>query len=476
MAKRLISVLVVVIFAFSMMLCGTGVVLAVENVDTLNAPIVVSEEEYDYGLQDIGRSSGPYRFTIRNISSQSVRIDSIVLSGEHSSDFLKVIDNVSRTDIAAGREKEFFVAFSPASEGRKTADIIITYDEMDPKTITINLSGTGIPIIPEERGAIKGVIKNQYGEDYDGTLYLYDAETGKRIGISSDSKTGGIKAEGAYTIENILPGRYKVFYDAPYIQYIYMVYIPSFWYNDADNFELATEIEVKAGSVTEGIDFTVPIPLLLSPIKDQNFGEVEIGSSEEIFIRVSSLEGAPITITSVTLAGPDKDQFSIINDTVTGQDLGVPNTGLTIAFTPTSPGKKTAEIQIIHNNRVDWPVIVALEGTGINPEQPQYDISTEFNMDSLQEGKMLNAEVSVTNLTDVQEAVLVIVALYDEDNRMVNLTYTSEEIAPGLTDKLSAGFKLPDDIKNHRVRVFVWDGHSIDDSNMSALSDVVELQ
>ncbi|NLY44088.1 MAG: choice-of-anchor D domain-containing protein [Clostridiaceae bacterium] len=490
MTRRFLSVLIAIVFTLSMMLCGTGTVLADENLDTPNAPIVVSEEQHDFGLQDIGRSSGPYMFTIRNISSQPVKISSIEFSGEHSSDFVKVNDYISKGTIEPGQYREFFVAFSPTSEGRKTADIIITYDETDPKTVTISLSGTGIPIIPEERGTIKGVIKNQYGEDYNGTLLLYDAETGKRIGISSDPKIGGLIAEGEYTIENILPGRYKLYYESPYIKYIYQVYIPNIWYNDANSFESATEIEVIAGNVTEGIDFTVPVPLLLTGIKDQNFGKVEVGSSKEIFIRIGSLEGAPNYIDSVTLAGPDKDQFSIINDTITGQELGItgqqpgiPPTekGLTIAFTPTSPGKKTAEIQIIHNNRVNWPVIIVLEGTGVDSEPSKYDmrqygVLPEFNMDSLQSGKMLNAEVNVTNFTNAQEAVLVIVALYDEDNRMVNVSYISKEIGAGLTEKLRAGFKLPDDTKNHKVRVFVWDGRSITETNMQALSDVFELK
>jgi len=112
----------------------------------------------------------------------------------------------------------------------------------------------------------------------------------------------------------------------------------------------------------------------------------------------------------------------------------------------------------------------------IGQDSDDYIIDTSFNMAKLEKDKFLEANVRVTNNSGEENPVLVIVALYDSNNKMLNVSYISKSIAVGETDSLNAGFKLPSDVTGHIVKVFVWDGTNIEETTMQPLSNVVTLQ
>lgn len=116
---------------------------------------------------------------------------------------------------------------------------------------------------------------------------------------------------------------------------------------------------------------------------------------------------------------------------------------------------------------------LTIQGQG--ESKPSFNIDTSFNMDSLTPDHMLNAKVNVTNNGDEDYKVLAITALY-EGNRMLNVSYISKLIPAGATESLYAGFMLPSDVTNHDVKVFVWDGDNLNNTNMIPLSKVVTLE
>lgn len=104
-----------------------------------------------------------------------------------------------------------------------------------------------------------------------------------------------------------------------------------------------------------------------------------------------------------------------------------------------------------------------------------FTIKSTFNLDNLQSNKMLDVKTTVTNNNGSQQSVLAIVALYDGNDKMVNMSYISKSIPVGGTENLSSGFKLPTDITNYKVKVFVWEGTSVISSSMQPLSNLVTL-
>lgn len=108
-------------------------------------------------------------------------------------------------------------------------------------------------------------------------------------------------------------------------------------------------------------------------------------------------------------------------------------------------------------------------------KQDIYIVNTTFSLDKLIPNAAITAYVDVENVNVDANPVLAIVALYDADNRMVNLAYISKVIAKGESETLNAGFKLPADITGHSMKVYVWDGENIETSLMQPLSNVVSL-
>lgn len=111
---------------------------------------------------------------------------------------------------------------------------------------------------------------------------------------------------------------------------------------------------------------------------------------------------------------------------------------------------------------------------------PEFKVDTTFDPSKLVANQMITAKVTATNTSaasyEGKVDVLLIVALYDSHNTMVNVSYISKGITYQGTENLSAGFKLPRDITGYSVRSFVWDGQDMVSTNMIPLSNVTQLQ
>lgn len=111
--------------------------------------------------------------------------------------------------------------------------------------------------------------------------------------------------------------------------------------------------------------------------------------------------------------------------------------------------------------------------------QVEFKVDTTFTLAKLLPNQMLTAKVSVANISSSRYAgtksVLVLVALYDKNNTMVNISYISKDIPYQGTDILSAGFKLPPDVAGYQVQSFMWDGTDLKNTNMIPISNVVQI-
>lgn len=120
-----------------------------------------------------------------------------------------------------------------------------------------------------------------------------------------------------------------------------------------------------------------------------------------------------------------------------------------------------------------------VQGTNIkavaNVKVNKFAISTKFNMTKLQPNQTLVADVSTTNSSIEAGQELVIVGLFDKNEAMKSVSYISKEIKPGSSENLDAGFKLPSNVDGYKVRAFVWNGTSLEDTNMNPLSKTNEL-
>lgn len=108
-------------------------------------------------------------------------------------------------------------------------------------------------------------------------------------------------------------------------------------------------------------------------------------------------------------------------------------------------------------------------------KEKDFTVEASFNLEALEPNKSLIAHVTAVNHSNHAQDVLVIVALYDQDGTMINVSYSSKNVLAGENDKIIAGFKLPGNIDNYIVKVFVWEGTDIESSNMTPISNIAAL-
>lgn len=124
--------------------------------------------------------------------------------------------------------------------------------------------------------------------------------------------------------------------------------------------------------------------------------------------------------------------------------------------------------------------VISAAAAETDMQTSDFKVETTFVPQKLAPNQMMTAKVSATNISsepyDGKKDVLMIVGLYDANNTMVNVSYISKGIPYKGSETLSAGFKLPSNIKGYCVRSFMWDGTSLKDTSMIPISNAVELK
>ncbi|NLY42852.1 MAG: hypothetical protein GX066_02550 [Clostridiaceae bacterium] len=114
------------------------------------------------------------------------------------------------------------------------------------------------------------------------------------------------------------------------------------------------------------------------------------------------------------------------------------------------------------------------------PVVPPFEIDAVFKIDgSIAEELIadghLSVDVGVTNTSGDAKDVLVIVALYNDENLMENVAYISKNVPNNGVENMTAGFRLPPDVTGYSAKAFVWEGTDLMTTSMVPLSDVIYI-
>lgn len=206
-------------------------------------------------------------------------------------------------------------------------------------------------------GTISGMISGTEGVF--GWLQLYKADTYERILITTDPD-GLFVQYGNYSIPNVAPGIYKLYFYAPIGGGV-----PDQWYQNALSYNGASVITVSAGAVTNNINFNIIVPPDISPSESNfDFQTQRIGSISNHSFSVDSFKPIPFQITAVYLTGTDKDDFTITDDHATGKHVYESNLTFNIVFNPKTIGQKNASVIIVHDNDMNNTATISLTGMG----------------------------------------------------------------------------------------------------------------
>ena len=89
----------------------------------------------DFGTIAVGQSSPPADITLRNGTSQSVKISGTAIGTDY-----KIVSNTCPSTLAAGQSCDYFVSFQPLTTGTKNESFIVTAGGSQ----KVNLKGVGV--------------------------------------------------------------------------------------------------------------------------------------------------------------------------------------------------------------------------------------------------------------------------------------------------------------------------------------------
>jgi Ca2+-binding RTX toxin-like protein len=213
--------------------------------------------------------------------------------------------------------------------------------------------------------AVREILTATHGTENDVALYSgprtdYEITLGTAGGepVVTVAHTGGTAADGVDTLRNIETLRFS-------------------------------DREIAASSIT------APEPAVALSATTLDFGAQDTAATATQVVTVSNTGSASLTVTGATLSGTDADQFAVTNGCTTVAPAG--SCSITVAFTPTTTGVKSASLSIAHN-AVGSPSIVALTGTGQTPvARPVMVIPETTDFGTRRIGTSRTQSIRVTN-------------------------------------------------------------------------------
>ena len=157
--------------------------------------IISTLTSWDYGELRIGGESAK-TFLIKNDSRSRILLGTVSLVPDHQENFFIQKDNCSRRRLAAGFSCRIEVVFSPASEGVKSAWLVVPYKSSRiENSIRVSLAGTGIHqyrLSIFKSGTGSGTVTGAPGSILCGTFCSEDFASGSTIMLQAVPDEGSV--------------------------------------------------------------------------------------------------------------------------------------------------------------------------------------------------------------------------------------------------------------------------------------------
>ena len=345
----------------SVPLSGTG---------TAPAPAVTLNPNtgMSFGNQMVGTTSGSQSVTLTNTGNAALSITSITVAGANPGDFSPSNNcPLSPSTLAAGSSCTLSATFTPTATGSRTASLSVADNASgSPHAVALNGTGTAPAVsLNPNTGMSFG---NQTVGATSGSQSVTLTNSGTApLSISSIS-LGGTNP-GDFSSSNncpLSPSTLAVNANCT----ISATFTPSALGGRSASLSIADNAAGNPQTVALSGTGVAPAPAVsLNPNTGMSFGNQQVGTtSGSQSVTLTNTGTAPLTITSITVAGANPGDFSPSNDCpLSPSTLAAgANCTLSATFTPTATGGRSASLSIA-DNAAGNPHSVALSGTGTAP-------------------------------------------------------------------------------------------------------------
>ena len=323
-------------------LSGTGTVVLLS----------LSPASLTFSGQPVSTTSAPQIVTLSNTGSATLSVTSITLTGANAGDFAE--SNNCGSSVAAGASCTLTVTFTPTAEGTRTAAISIA-DNAAGSPQTVPLSGTGTVVLlslSPSSLTFAGQLVSTTSAPQIVTLSNTGNATLSLTSITLTGANAGDFAESNNCGSSVAAGASCT---------LTVTFTPT-----AEGTRTAA---ISIADNAAGSPQTVPLSgtgtvvlLSLSPSSLTFAGQLVSTTSAPQIVTLSNTGSATLSVTSITLTGANAGDFAESNNCGSSVAAGA-NCTLTVTFTPTAEGTRTAAISIA-DNAAGSPQTVPLSGTG----------------------------------------------------------------------------------------------------------------
>ena len=318
----------------------------------------------DLGPQVIGASSEPYPFLLFNQTQSAVAITGLSVAGTAAGDFQISQNGCSGTSVPAQFSCQYDLSFTPSAVGLRSAILLVTY-QGGPATLEVPILGTGSPTrssvvfnqtsffqfaVPVGEPVSQQVESSNTGStSVDFSNFAITGPAASDYTVTTNSCASGISAnDGCGMTVQFAPSTVGL---RPAILQIY------------DTASGSPQNVPLLGDGSNGAPALIYNNFL-------NFNAETLGSSGHLTISLTGSSTGDITLSNITITGPNASDFSLINGcptTIPAQSPTV-SCNLTVTFTPSVTGSRVAQIELT-DNAAGSPQIIPIGGIGLTAER-----------------------------------------------------------------------------------------------------------
>ncbi len=341
--------------------------IQVTGIGAPNEPdISVTPMSYDFGNVFVGANKVFSSVVVQNNGIVDLTISDISISG--SAEFRVNYTTCTGATIPPGGSCIIDVLFKPQSVGQKSASLDITSNDPDTPTVSVSLTGTGVPppvisvnptsvdfgSVMVNTSVVRTItISNTGSSDLE---IIYVGNISQPVSIAP-GQTNPCPANTPFVLSPNQSCTYDLTFAPTQAGSISMqLLIRS---NDPVNGYLY--VNITGNAILSDAPFIYVDPTSI------DFGVKGVGTrTQPSRITVSNLGSKVLSISSVTLSGND---FVVITDICTGANLNAGDVCIIdVAFSPTTLGALSGSITINSNDPSNPSVVVTLTGEGIYPD------------------------------------------------------------------------------------------------------------
>jgi Abnormal spindle-like microcephaly-assoc'd, ASPM-SPD-2-Hydin len=321
------------------------------------AVAVLSPSSLTFAAQNVGTTSPAQMITLSNTGTAALNITNIGITGTDPGDFSQT--NTCPASVAVGTSCTFSVTFTPQASGTRTSLVSIT-DNAPGSPQSVSLTGTAIGGVPQVTlSATSLTFATQVVGTMSGAQIVTVANTGTgTLKISSLSITGAQSTDFAQTNTcgtGLAPGANCA---------VSVTFRPT----NRNNRVATLSITDNASGSPQTVTLTgVGTDITLTPAS-LTFGSQAVGTTSpaQTVTLSNILAQQAISITSISLSGANPGDFTETN-TCGGSVGAQASCTISVTFTPTATGTRTASVMIADNGGGS-PQLVRLTGTGGVPQ------------------------------------------------------------------------------------------------------------